>query len=207
MAFKTFAPGVLTSSDVNTFLMRQAVIVCTSTTRPASPNEGMTIYETDNDRVLTYSGTSWNVGYQIGAWRSFTPTVRNAGSGTDWVLGNGTLDCKFQQVGSIVAVRYDFIIGSTTTKGTKGLAFDLPVNRTASVSGVAKRIGQAAAIDTSTAFVYTGVVNLSVAAQWAVFGFVGSSGAPPTESQMTSTQPMTWDTGDTLTATAIYEAA
>jgi hypothetical protein len=29
MAFKTFAPGVLTSSDVNTFLMRQAVITCT----------------------------------------------------------------------------------------------------------------------------------------------------------------------------------
>jgi hypothetical protein len=26
MAFKTFAPGVLTSSDVNTFLMRQAVM-------------------------------------------------------------------------------------------------------------------------------------------------------------------------------------
>jgi hypothetical protein len=59
MAFKTFAPGVLTSSDVNTFLMRQAVIVCTSSTRPASPNEGMTIYETDTDRHAFYTGTAW----------------------------------------------------------------------------------------------------------------------------------------------------
>ena len=59
MAFKTFAPGVLTSSDVNTFLMKQAVITCTAATRPASPNEGMLIYETDTDTFGWYNGTSW----------------------------------------------------------------------------------------------------------------------------------------------------
>jgi hypothetical protein len=59
MAFKTFAPGVLTSSDVNTFLMRQSVITCTAATRPASPNEGMLIYETDTDLFKVYSGTAW----------------------------------------------------------------------------------------------------------------------------------------------------
>ena len=62
MAFKTFTAGaVLTASDVNTYLAKQAVIVCTSSTRPASPPEGMTIYETDTDKMLTYvsSGTGW----------------------------------------------------------------------------------------------------------------------------------------------------
>ena len=62
MAFKTFtAGGVLTASDVNTYLAKQAVIVCTSSTRPAGPPEGMTIYETDTDRLLVYtsSATGW----------------------------------------------------------------------------------------------------------------------------------------------------
>lgn len=62
MAFKTFLAGdVLTASEVNTYLMKQAVIVCTSGTRPGSPVEGMTIYETDTDKVLFYDGATWNL--------------------------------------------------------------------------------------------------------------------------------------------------
>jgi hypothetical protein len=59
MAFKTFTAGVLTSSDVNTFLMKQAVITCTAATRPASPNEGMLIYETDTNVFSSYNGSAW----------------------------------------------------------------------------------------------------------------------------------------------------
>ena len=33
--------------------------VCTSTTRPAVPFDGQTIYETDTDLVKAYNGTSW----------------------------------------------------------------------------------------------------------------------------------------------------
>jgi hypothetical protein len=33
--------------------------VCTSSTRPASPFEGQTIYETDTDLVKSYNGSSW----------------------------------------------------------------------------------------------------------------------------------------------------
>lgn len=36
-----------------------SVIVCTSTTRPSAPTEGLFIYETDTDRVFSYSGTAW----------------------------------------------------------------------------------------------------------------------------------------------------
>ncbi|MEV0237555.1 hypothetical protein [Nonomuraea sp. NPDC050786] len=60
MAFKTFvSEEVLASADVNTYLMKQAVIVCTSGTRPGSPNEGMTIYETDTDTYRGYDGAAW----------------------------------------------------------------------------------------------------------------------------------------------------
>lgn len=33
--------------------------VCTSTTRPSSPYDGMVIYETDTDRTLVWNGSGW----------------------------------------------------------------------------------------------------------------------------------------------------
>ena len=72
MAFKTFVAGaVLTASDVNTYLAKQAVIVCTSGTRPTSPPEGMTIYETDTDKLLVYTTATtgwvppWNTAWGV----------------------------------------------------------------------------------------------------------------------------------------------
>ena len=56
MPFKTFNIGdILTASTPRT----RAVIVCTSGTRPGVPAEGMTIYETDTDNMVTYDGTGW----------------------------------------------------------------------------------------------------------------------------------------------------
>lgn len=81
MAFKTFVAGaVLTASDVNTYLAKQAVIVCTSTTRPTSPPEGMTIYETDTDKLLSYTTATtgwvppWNMPWGFVTEASNTPT-------------------------------------------------------------------------------------------------------------------------------------
>ena len=60
MAFRTFVAGeVLTAANVNDYLMEQAVIACTSATRPGSPNEGMVVYETDTDRISVYTGAAW----------------------------------------------------------------------------------------------------------------------------------------------------
>lgn len=53
---------VLASADVNAYLMKQAVISCTSGTRPSSPQDGMMIYETDTRffRSWNSSDSSWN---------------------------------------------------------------------------------------------------------------------------------------------------
>lgn len=60
MAYKVFAPlEVLDAAEVNDYLMKQAVIVCTSGTRPSSPPEGMTIYETDTDSYRVWNGAAW----------------------------------------------------------------------------------------------------------------------------------------------------
>jgi hypothetical protein len=64
---KTFTAGsVLTASDVNSYLMNQAVIAAQSTDRPTSPSPGMTIWETDTKRLLIYNTTTgwtqpWNM--------------------------------------------------------------------------------------------------------------------------------------------------
>lgn len=60
MGFKTWATEeVLASADLNTLLMRQAVVVCTSGTRPGSPPEGSFIYETDTDTYRGWDGSAW----------------------------------------------------------------------------------------------------------------------------------------------------
>lgn len=68
MPFKVFATEeVLASADVQSYLMKQAVITCTSGTRPSSPNEGMTIYETDTDRYMGHDGSTWRELYVLHA--------------------------------------------------------------------------------------------------------------------------------------------
>lgn len=84
MAFKTFVSGdVLTAAEMNDYLMEQAVIACTSGTRPSSPNEGMTIYETDTDDLNIYNGSGWYPPWNL-PWGfvSFESTVADTNIGT-----------------------------------------------------------------------------------------------------------------------------
>lgn len=59
--FKTFVAGdVLTASEVNSYLMKQTVIVCDSSSDyPGSPVEGMVVYDKALDRGLLYTGSAW----------------------------------------------------------------------------------------------------------------------------------------------------
>lgn len=59
MPFKDFTTEILTSADVDTYLMSQVIIRCTSSTRPSSPAQGWHIYETDTSRFMVYNGSSW----------------------------------------------------------------------------------------------------------------------------------------------------
>lgn len=84
MAYKTFVDGVdLPASDLQTYLMNQSVIVCTSSTRPSSPNEGMVIYETDTDslKVYTTATTGWRPQWNLPwGYQGHGSTTSNQGS-------------------------------------------------------------------------------------------------------------------------------
>lgn len=119
MPFKTFTPSVLTSADMNTYLMKQAVITCTSGTRPGSPTEGMTVYETDTDCYATYNGTTWV--YALGGiWQSYTPTLTNI------TLGNGSMVAKWTTVGKTVVGSVRIVAGSTTSYSAGNLGISIP---------------------------------------------------------------------------------
>lgn len=60
MGYHTFVSSeVLTAANVMTYLMKQANIVCTSATRPASPATGEIIFETDTLLLQMYTGAAW----------------------------------------------------------------------------------------------------------------------------------------------------
>lgn len=207
MAFKTFSPGVLTSSDVNTFLMRQSVIVCTAATRPASPNEGMTIYETDTDLFLVWSGSAWINVLRSGAWQTFTPTLQVlVGSGTDWVIGNGTINGRYLQVGNLVQVFIEVVFGSTSTYGTGSLALgNLPINIAAPVS-TDPAIGTSQLRDASLTTLYPGTVyrrGNNGATLWTYL----TNATYATSTNISNTVPFTWANGDSISATFVYERA
>lgn len=206
MAFKTFAAGVLTSSDVNTFLMRQAVITCTSSTRPASPSEGMTIYETDTDSYLTYSGSVWENAIQSGAWRSWTPTLGVDGAGTAWALGNGTSKSRYLKVGRLVVCQLHLEFGSTTTFGSGAFMFTLPINRLAG-EGLNQNYGSARLIDVGSAAPYEAQIKNSSNAGNATLHAIDTAVSYGRLSAVTSTVPFTWALSDVVTASFIYEAA
>lgn len=58
--------------------------VCLSTDRPAAPYEGQLIYETDTDRILYWSGSSWKItGGQM-------PTIAIRAGANQTGIANGT---------------------------------------------------------------------------------------------------------------------
>ncbi|GAA4221562.1 hypothetical protein FHR32_005137 [Streptosporangium album] len=59
MPFKDFTTEILTSADVDLYLMSQVIIRCTSSTRPTLPAQGWHIYETDTNQFLVYNGSTW----------------------------------------------------------------------------------------------------------------------------------------------------
>lgn len=201
MPFKTFNTGdVLTASDVNTYLAKQAVITCTSGSRPSTPVEGMTIYETDTDRINTWDGSAWRVVVRIGAWASYTPTITPA-SGT-FALGNGIMGARYTLVGQTVSFKMKLQFGSTTTPGSgASYAFGLPpVTRETSVDDVFPAIlidssGGTAAYRSAAGFSFTSTD----------FGIILHEGT--TGQFVAPIVPWPWTTGDIIRVSGTYQAA
>lgn len=200
MPIKTFTAGeVLTASDVNTYLMNQAVITCTSATRPGSPSEGMTIYETDTDQYKTYSGSAWETGLKSGGWVAYTPTITGTSA---WVLGNATLDCAYQQVGRLVAYRGRITLG-TTSSASGQLQVTLPKAKVGATSD--PLASGVEFFDASTSAVRIG--NVTATGSILALRLSTVTGTEITQTALAATVPWTWTTSDYISWVVVYETS
>lgn len=200
MGFKTFAAGdVLTASDVNTYLMKQTVITCTSSTRP-TPVEGMVIYETDTDWIRVYNGSAWAILYVPST--SYTPTL------TGPVVGSGgTNTANWMVTGNVMQLR------GVVTFGTSGQTFPtgtfeiaLPTGWTTSTTA-GTDVGICRMRDSSVPATYPGRVQvvsgvLSVLTEDASGTYLKYGTAP----SATAPFAAAWASGDSVYWSATLEA-
>jgi len=130
------------------------------------------------------------------AWQTWAPTLSGG-----WANGNGSYTAVYSQIGKTVNAFIAFTVGSTTTKGT-GMTMSLPVtaasNRVNSMFMV--RAGVAGSPQTlSGRFVSTTTFEIEA------LGVAGTYLGQGT--QITSTIPATWATGNTMNMLFTYEAA
>ena len=197
MPFKVFTNTTLTSADVNDYLMEQAVIQATSTTRPSSPHEGMLVAETDTNRFSAYSGTAW---VPMGSWGAFTSTTPNLvqSSGVAKTVNHAV----HVQLGKLVV----YFFRMTVNTGSFGVASN-PVTVTLPVTAARAdmTVGVGGIYDSSAALGYSGSTFL-VDTGTLDFRLHGSGTAPDNRLGMAGFTAALGQ-NDIITGFAIYEAA
>jgi len=153
-------------------------------------------------QVLTVAGgvPTWaTAGGGGGTWAAWTPTLTNL------TLGNGTVTARYVQSGKTVDFYVKIVLGSTSSVGTEPRVTwpVTPANTTAAQnalinyvyedSGLSRYYGASDPITNSTTEFRFCVQNASAT-------YVYST-------QITSSIPISWGTGDTFYAMGTYEAA
>lgn len=205
--FKTFTSATLSSADVNDYLMEQAVIQCTSGTRPSSPHEGMTIYETDTDLYKHYSGSAWVTLVQPGAWTSFTPEVKGSLSGAPTATLTGSSASRYCRIGRTIHWHGVAQFSGAPSGAIDGaFYFTLPVTADMTAAWL---IGPAYGFDDSAVLDVHGLAYLVTTTQMAVryVAGTGPTGSSTNLSTKTSELPWTWATNDIVRWSVRYEAA
>lgn len=133
------------------------------------------------------------------AWTSFTPSYANV------TVGNGSNVGWYTQVGKLVIVKVQFVMGTTSSiTGTPTLT--LPVTSSSNAMTNANTlIGQAFITD-------SGVNAFLAAARWrstttADLVVWGSASTYANVTGVSGTVPMTWGTSDEFDVCLMYEAA
>lgn len=124
------------------------VDLCTSTTRPASPNVGAIIFETDTMSYRWYTGSAWEGIIPVGTTQSFAGTTAPTG----WLL------CFGQSLNATANPQYAALFNAlgTTYGGTGITAFNVPDLRGRAPHGKDDMGGSAASRITSGASGITG---------------------------------------------------
>lgn len=142
-------------------------------------------------KLLAGTGSTWT-------WQSWTPTLTNI------TLGNGIFSGVYTQIGKLICFQVNFTVGSSTTVGTNPV-FTLPV--VPSLSSFSPFYGGCTIIDSSASTSYFGGATQTNGATTVSLFVYNTASTYATQASITSTAPMTWAAGDTLSCIGTYRAA
>jgi hypothetical protein len=201
VGYKLWSSGeLLTSADVNAYLMKQSVIVCTSGTRPSSPNYGMLIFETDSGRYQSYS-TVYSAWVPLGmtVTGSYTPTL--TATTTNPTLGTGGLaEGRFTLFnGKWCAIRGTIKFGSSGTNAGSGqYLIALPFTANSNIANGVSTVGSGAVRSAGS----IAMVQYYCSASSTTMAGITTSG-----NNITSGTPGAWTANDYLSFSMVMEVA
>jgi hypothetical protein len=149
-----------------------------------------------NDLVLSAaSGEATGLKY-AGAWTTYTPTWAGI------TVGNATITAKYCQVGKLVTVSMQLVVGSTTSFPSGFVQIGGPITGVVMPSRI---VGRVYYEDAGVA-AYLGAVKQDAASAFAIVPEI-ASGTYATFGNTSSTVPFTFGTGDIIEAYFSYQAA
>lgn len=200
---KTWTAGeVLTASDLNSYLMDQAVVVFATTTDRdtaiTSPTDGMVVYVTASEALFVYEA-GW-VQYDT-TWKSWTPTWTNVTKGT-----GPTETYVYLRVGKMVIAHGSLTLG-TSGAVSGSVTVTMPV--ASSTSAISTTAGAAFFFDTSASATFQGVVEVTANSTTATIRASDAATAYLSRTNLSSTIPFgaAWAVGDRIGFNVTYQVA
>lgn len=157
-----------------------------------------------NGQVLTAdsaepTGLKWAAAGGGGTWAAWTPTLNNL------TLGNGTVTARYVQSGKTVNFYVKIVLGSTSSVGTEPRVTwpVTPANTTAAQNALINYVYE----DSGLSRYYGASDPITNSTTEFRFCVQNASGTYLSSTQITSSIPISWGTGDTFYAMGTYEAA
>lgn len=198
MGYKLWTSNeLLTSSDVNSYLMKQTIVVCTSGTRPASPPTGMFITETDTGISRRWNGSSWRP--VMSTRTSYTPTF--TATVTAPTLGTGsTSQGWYTYFPEAVVYTFKIQFGTSgNTFGSGNYQVSVPVTAATPFGGVHhSAVGTIQLADNSSGLLVGGSCFVDATTGGTLLGLISPSGI------VTPAVPWTWANSDYLSGSIVY---
>lgn len=198
-------PGVTTNITTAMITNRQVrfaagvPVICTSTTRPASPWAGLPIFETNTGFLLTWDGAAWVQGLALGAWPTYTPTLTQSAA-----VAKTVTRAAWTRQGRMISGDFDLAV-TATGAANNAITVHLPVPAAAGYSDGAI-IGSGYWFDTSAPITLHG--NLGIVSDDRVSFYAGSAANAGNQMGLTSSpNGAAIASGDRLVGSFRYEAA
>lgn len=201
MGYKLWATNeLLTSTDLNTYLMKQAVISTTSGSKPTPPVDGMVVWETDTENYVSYNASlaTWVF---LGKMLTGTYTSTLTAVTTNPTLGTGgSANGRYTLFGGKFCVVHGTVAFGTsgTNAGSGQYLIALPFASSSAITGGVPSVG-------------SGLIRC--AGSTAIVNFFASSGSSTMAAitvaggNMASGAPGAWTANDYISYTMTYEIA